>query len=502
MTEVRQQTLFFALTFKDGVEILVAAFDVRRILALGNIEKMIKINRRSALKSSAACVAAAGLPRAANAQSSFSPPSYTVNDLKGQLTPFGGIKAGNADGTIPAWTGGGVAMPTGYQQGDPRPIPFADEKPILVITGKNFTQYQDKLNAGVIALLQKHPDFRLDVYPTHRTAIAPQYVYDYIYKNASTARLSPDGNAVTGAYGGIPFPIPRSGHEVMWNHELAWAGNTVHFVSDAHLVTPSGETVLEARASCWVQYSYYVENGEASWNGCYSQRYILPTAPPYEAGAAILQWLSVNPYVTPIEGWEYLVGERRVRRAPELQYDTPNTLSGGVQNWDEDQIFFGKLDRYDFEYMGFKEMYVPYNCNKAWTAPIAIQMLPNFLNPDLIRWELHRMRVVEARLKPGARNVDARRTFYADEDTGWILLGDVYDAQGTLYKFNHTVPAVLGDVPCMHSAENNATYDLHAGDYFFGDHYDAECSPQWKTISPLPASYFTPGQLSASAGGF
>ena len=459
---------------------------------------MINLSRRSVLKSSALTAATSSVPNWTVAQAT----SYTADDLKGTLNPFGGLRAGNADGTIPAWTGGYSTVPAGYQPGDPRSIPFADEKPLFVITGANYTQHQDKLSPGAIELLKKYPTYNVQVFPTHRTSIAPQYVYDYISKNATNAQISPDGNAITGAYGGIPFPIPKNGHEVMWNHELAWAGKTAYFVSDAHSVTASGEVVLETRAKVWFQYPYYFEGRESAFQGFYSNRFILPIAPPYEAGGAILQFVTVNPYIQPVEAWIYLLGERRVRRAPELQYDTPNSLAGGIQNWDEDQIFFGKMDRYDFEYTGVKEMYVPYNCNKAWAAPIAEQFLPNTLNPDIIRWELHRVRVVEASVKAGSRNVDARRTFYADEDSGWILMGDVYDSTGSLYKFNHTVPAILPDIPCFHSQQNNITYDLHAGNYFFGDHYDAECAPQWKSIPELPSSFFTPGQLAASAGGF
>ena len=183
---------------------------------------MINLSRRSVLKSSALTAATSSVPNWTAAQAT----SYTADDLKGILNPFGGLRAGNADGTIPAWTGGYSTVPAGYQPGDPRPIPFADEKPLFVITGANYTQHQDKLSPGAIELLKKYPTYNVQVFPTHRTSIAPQYVYDYISKNATNAQISPDGNAITGAYGGIPFPIPKNGHEVMWNHELAWAGKT------------------------------------------------------------------------------------------------------------------------------------------------------------------------------------------------------------------------------------------------------------------------------------
>ena len=459
---------------------------------------MSQISRRGLLRSSGAVLPAAALPRWSQAQGV----AYGPEDLKSTLTPFGAIRAGNAEGTIPAWTGGDSSMPSGYKSGDLRPIPFADEKPLLTITSTNCAQYQSKLTKGTIALLQKYPQYKVEVFQTHRTAIAPQYVYDYIYKNATSAQLSADGNSITGAYGGIPFPIPKNGHEVLWNHELAWAGVSAKFVAEAYTVTSAGTLVQEARADGWYQYPYYFQNGEADFSGFYQQQFIVPTAPPYEAGGSILLLYPVNPAVTPVEGWTYLPGERRTRRAPELQYDTPQSLAGGITNWDEVNVFTGKLDRYDFDYTGVKEIYVPYNTNKAYNATVQEQCLPQFFNPELTRWELHRVRVVEATVKPGARNVDARRTIYCDEDTGAAVAGDVYDASGSLWKMQHIMPAIFADVPCVNASQFFITYDLHGGNYSIGDTYNASCVPQYEIIKPLPSSFFTAGQLAASAEGF
>ena len=427
---------------------------------------MKRINRRLMLKSSAVAMSTTLLPQLSQAQSSaFTQSDHSPEDLKGNtLTPFGAIRAGNADGSIPAWTGENLPLPASFENGT-TPQYFTDEKPLYTITGANMAQYQGKLAAGAQALLQKYPDFRMDVYPTHRTAIAPQYVYDYIYKNATNAQLSADGNSVTNAYGGIPFPFPKNGHEVIWNHELSWAAATVYYVSAAHLVTASGEIVFESQVEAWNQFPYYFENGESRFNGFHNEAFIAAIAPPYQAGTNILSLMPLNPQITPVEAWEYLVGERRVRRAPELQYDTPNSISGGTSNWDEAFIFSGKLDRYDFNYTGIKEMIVPYNCNKFNIASVADQFKPHFISPDLTRWELHRVRVVEMTLKPGARNVDTRRIVYCDEDTGSALMGDVYDASGSLWKFQHMMPAIYPNVPAVNATSSFNVYDLHAGDY-------------------------------------
>ena len=466
---------------------------------------MPRFGRRSILKMSTATVAASSLPklvRPAEAATYQQPGSYTAADLRGVLTPFGAVKAGNADGTIPPWTGGGYPMPAGYQPGDPRPIPFANETPVVVITSANLSQHQDKMSLGLQGVFQKYPNFTVQVFPTHRTAIAPQYVYDYIYKNASNAQLTGGGNGITGAYGGIPFPIPTNGHQVLWNHLLTWCGTTIRFTGDAYAISSAGQVILESRVHTWDQFPYYFENGENQFDGFFFQEFIVPIAPPYEAGGSILSIQPVNPIVEDVEAWEYLLGERRVRRAPELQFDTPNSLSGGVTNWDEAFIFSGKLVEYDLNYLGIKEVYIPYNTNKFTAAPVAQQYLAQFVNPDLTRWELHRCRVIEMTVKAGFRNVDARRILYCDEDTGTAVMGEVYDANGTLWKFMHLLPLILGDIPCVLGQFQFVTYDLHAGNYSAGAMYNAETQPQWMPIDRLPNSFFTPGHLAASAGGF
>src|SRR5262249_59526060 len=95
--------------------------------------------------------------------------------LKSELTPLGAEKAGTKDGPIPVWTGGVAKAPVDWKAGQPRPDPFAAEKPLYSISAKNLVQYADKLSDGQQALLKKYPTYRIDVYPTHRTAAAPQF---------------------------------------------------------------------------------------------------------------------------------------------------------------------------------------------------------------------------------------------------------------------------------------------------------------------------------------
>ena len=73
--------------------------------------------------------------------------------LKGDLTPLGAERAGNASGTIPAWEGGYTQVWPGYQSGQPRPDPFASEKPLYRIDADNMATHAAELTEGIRALL-------------------------------------------------------------------------------------------------------------------------------------------------------------------------------------------------------------------------------------------------------------------------------------------------------------------------------------------------------------
>ncbi len=81
-------------------------------------------------------------------------------------------------------------------------------------------------------------------------------------------------------------------------------------------------------------------------------------------------------------------------------------------------------------------MPVPYNCSTIRFRHAEEVFLPKFPNPDIIRWKKHRVWGVEAILHPGERNVLARRRYYIDEDSWYILLGEQYDSGDNMAKTN------------------------------------------------------------------
>ena len=383
--------------------------------------------------------------------------------LKGELTPFGAEKAGNKDGSIPAWTGGFTGKIAGEKEGGRRGDPFKGEKPLYSVTAKNMAQYADKLSEGVKALLKKYPDtYRLDVYPTHRTAMAPQWVYDNTAKNAVTAKM--EGDVLSGAYGGIPFPIPKSGVEAIWNHKLAWRGESWEVDINQYQLTSDGKIVLTTDGLLRQRMPYYFKDGSLDkFDGFFWEVNLTNSGPPIRAGEMIVGRQNVDEEKA--QSYVYLTGQRRVRKLPNACCDTPTPASAGVMSFDELSVFSGTTSRFNWKLVGKKEVLIPYNNNRFLQAKDSEAILPRHLNPDHVRWELHRVWVVEATLKDGQRHQAPKSTYYLDEDTWVATLGDRWDAKGDLWKtmwlFNYVMPDAPGTVQ-----QTFGFYDLQSGNAY------------------------------------
>ena len=223
-----------------------------------------------------AAVLAAALLGAMGAHAGVTPEEAAR--LKTELTPLGAERAGNKDGSIPAWTGGYTTAMPGFKNGGRRGDPFAGDKPLYSINAANMAQHAEKLTDGTQALLKKYPSFRVDVYKTLRTAAAPQWVYDNTFKNATTARL--DGEVLRDAFGGIPFPIPKNAKEVIANHEMHWRGEAWQTDFRGYLGTANGQSVLSVEATGDFQMPYYAQGKEAKYNGEYWMIRMLNSGPP------------------------------------------------------------------------------------------------------------------------------------------------------------------------------------------------------------------------------
>lgn len=414
--------------------------------------------------------------------------------LKSELTPFGAEKAANKDGSIPAWTGGYTTPIPGDQPGGRRGDPFKADKPLFSISAKNMDAHAARLTDGQKAMLKKYPDsYRIDVYPTQRTAAAPQWVYDNTFKNATRARLK--GDLVEGAYGGIPFPIPKTGAEVMWNHMLRWRGTSWELNINQYQLTADGKAVLTTDGRADQQMPYYFPDGSpesfAKTNDFWMIR-LINAGPPIRAGEAITGRENIDGGKG--QAWVYLTGQRRVRKLPNPCCDTPTPATAGVMSFDEIEVWSGRLDRFDWKLVGKQEMFIPYNANRFLQPKTDAEVIArHHFNPDHMRWELHRVWVVEATLRQGQRHQAPRSRYYCDEDTWICVLGDRWDANGQLWKTLWAQPFVAPDLPGI-PVGSFGFNDLLSGQAYVGNLYNAKAS-QYPLKPRYPDSVFSPEAL-------
>lgn len=413
--------------------------------------------------------------------------------LKTDLTPMGAEKAANKDGSIPAWTGGYTTAIAGDKPGGRRGDPFKDEKPLYTVTAKNAEQYAALLTDGTRAMLKKYPDYRLDVYPSHRTGAAPQWVYENTFKNATRAKMN--GDVTAGTYGGVPFPIPKSGVEVMWNHVLRWRGTAWQFSINQYQLTADGKAVLTTSGTGDQQMPYYFQDGTPESFAKGSEYWLLRlinSGPPIRAGEAIVGRTNIDPAKD--QAWVYLTGQRRVRKLPNPCCDTPTPSTAGVMSFDELETWNGRTDRFDWKLIGKQEMLIPYNGNRLLQPKTDAEVLGKaYLNPDHVRWEKHRVWVVEASLRAGQRHQAPKGRYYCDEDTWNCVLADRWDANGQLWKTLWSQTFVAPDLPgTVIGAFGFA--DLISGTGFVGNLYNAKPS-QYALKPRYSDSVFTPDAM-------
>jgi len=390
-----------------------------------------------------------------------------IAKLGNELTPMGAIKAGNADGTIPAWEGGIKTPPAGWEKGTHFIDPFADDKVLFTITSDNVDEYADKLTEGQKALLKTYPEtYEMNVYPTRRSAAFPQRIYDKTKEIAATARLTEGGNGVTGAINGIPFPIPKEGVEVIWNHLLRYrADGAARTIGQAAPTRGGSYTLVTFRDEFYMQYSMAGKT-EADLNNriLFFKQEVM--APARLAGGILLVGETMDQVKEHRNAWLYNPGQRRVRRAPNVAYDNPGTAADAMRTSDQFDMYNGAPDRYDWKLVGRKEIYVPYNSYKLQDPSLKFKdiLTPLHINQEYPRYELHRVWVVDSTLKEGARHIYKRRVFYLDEDSWQIVAVDAYDNRDQLWRVSEGHAMTYYNVPSVWTSLEVHT-DLQAGRY-------------------------------------
>ncbi|MNF35432.1 hypothetical protein D3C85_181930 [compost metagenome] len=389
--------------------------------------------------------------------------------LGSSLTPLGAEMAGNADGSIPAWTGGlstsaGAVDAKGFLAD-----PFAGEQPLFTITAANAAQYQDKLSAGQMAMFKRYADsYKIPVYPTHRSAAVPEAIYAAARQSALNTSSIDGGNGLQNFSDSryYAFPIPKSGVEVVWNHITRYRGGNVRrWITQATPQTNGSYSLVKFEDEvAFPSDMPDVDSAKAANVLLYFKQRV--TAPSRLAGNVLLVHETIDQVKEPRLAWIYNAGQRRVRRAPQVAYDGPGTAADGMRTADNFDLFSGAPDRYDWKLVGKKEMYIPYNSYKLDSPSLEYDdvIKAGHINQDLTRYELHRVWEVEATLKSGERHIYAKRHLYFDEDSWQLALVDHYDGRGQLWRvaeghaqnyYNHQVPSYTLE----------ALYDIVAGRY-------------------------------------
>lgn len=368
--------------------------------------------------------------------------------LNQSLTPLGAERAGNG-GLIPEWKAN-----TGF---------IENQKPLFIITSLNYTQYEMNLTAGQIALFKRYPEsFQMPIYPSQRTFSAPEWVNENTYKNALTSELNSDSSGFTSALAGIPFPIPKSALEVYFNHIARWRGKQLKNTASDAVVFKNGKHTLITRKSI-VRFDFYNENIDS--NNIISLIARI-TAPASKAGNGVLALEPLDQFNNARSAWLWDKGRRRAIRAPNLAYDTPIQLADSLRTADDTDMINGSPDRFEWQLLDKREIYIPYNNNKLSSKDLRYKTLlqKHHINSEHTRYELHRVWFLRATLKKEWRHIYSQRDFYLDEDSWQIVVADQYNKAGELWRVSLSYTKHFPDIPGIYPIIN-VYHDLHNQKY-------------------------------------
>lgn len=426
-----------------------------------------------------------------------------ANKLGTTLTPFGAIKEGNAQNTIPAWTGGLNEIPPQYEgPGNHHVNPYAGENAQVIISKSNYLSYKNALTPGQIKLFEVYPEtFQMHIFPTHRSHSLPDWVVKNTKENALTSSLSKGGVGVKNAYGGIAFPILHGSSsdkalQAMWNHMTRWRGIYVtrSFAEVAVKYNGDSSTIIKTQEA---YFNFY--NPEGSFEELENVLFYFlnfTQSPPRLAGGAFLVHETLDQTIESRSAWDYSASQRRVFRAPNVAYDSPIASSENTRVADDSDMYNGAPDKYNWSYKGLEEVYIPYNSYRLNEKGVKYSDVttPFHLNPDYLRWELHRVHVIEANLKENESHVYKKRVFYIDEDSWSIVLVDQYDNKGDLWKVNMSMTQNFYELPGVFQAAN-AFHDLKSQSYSVNGLYSEErTSPIFENDMP-DKRHFKPSSL-------
>jgi hypothetical protein len=367
----------------------------------------------------------------------------TAAQLGKSLTPLGATIEGNKEQTIPAWTGSMNGVPPGLNyegSGHAYPDPYASDKPLFTITAANYQQYADKLTDGQKALFASYPgSFEIPVYPSHRDARYSPLLEERTRWNALNTELVDGIDGLQNYTGGAPFPLPSAGSEVLWNARLNHPTPISDAIYDEVATYANGAQESRRLHSLFESPYAYTDRAVGAVNEdigkIAAMVFTEVLAPSREKGKMAIVHEPLDYVRYDRNSWIYMPGVKRVRRAPMIGFDTLDG-PGGLKTIDENLGFNGSMERYNWTLIGKQEIYIPFHAYRFDQQQLDFSELlpPKHANPDYMRYELHRVWVVEAVLKKNTRHIYAKRRFYINEDSWQIVLTDNYDEHDQLWR--------------------------------------------------------------------
>ena len=465
------------------------------LVAGRNNRSTLKVDGNAAKHASVALLAVTLLvPALLSKDAEAALPASEVERLAKDLTPVGAERGANKDGSIPAWSGGLTSPPAGWKPEAGYVDPFAADKLLFAIDAKNLAQYADKVTPGMQALLKAHPELRMNVYPTRRTAAFPKEVTDLVAKQASTAML--DGGIVK-HFGDstVPFPIPKSGLEAIWNTLVRYGGGALDINYDRTVVLPGSSTsAARVRERC-------IWDTNLDKRGAEREIFCVLNLiePAMFSGMYRVIHEPIGFTRPERESLFFNVSQKRLRKEPDLSHDAEAIAVGGLRVIDQGHAFSGAPDRYDWKLAGKKEIYVPYNAYKLGDKNLKMAQVlgKHSVNPDLVRYELHRAWVVEGTVKAGFNHAYPKRTFYIDEDSWSIVYEDAYDVRGNLWRVAVHPLIQAYDVP-VPFYRAHIFHDLSNGGYLV-ENLDNESKMSWRFNYKGKAAEWTPEAVMSTA---
>ena len=375
---------------------------------------------------------------------------------------------------------------------DSYPDPFSSDQIILTIDAENYLLFKENLlTPGQIKMFETYPKtFKMNIYPSRRSCAVPPEVLDLTKKNAL---LIDDGEGVEGVVGSIPFPNPTEALHHVWNHILRYRGVEIYGASPFYIINPDGtQTYGAGEAIAKNFWNPYVRNEEAGLQGMLMTKV---THPPRLADASTLVIESLNAFETPRKAWVYNPGTRRVRRAPDISYDYMPSAAQGLTTVDQVDGLNGAKDRYNWSDLGEQLRLMPYNAYKFHETNIEEILNPYHVNQDLLRYELVKVNVVEAKLNEDKRHIIPKRIMYFDTDSHNMLSEETFDDMGIIMAYREFPIINFYDQPMCLSI-HSATYDFATRRYQLQSVRSTDIPKvQWKLNEPHDERMFTPEGL-------